>query len=289
MKTQKKQTPITFLLVLLFCMDSILSFGQNSENNDAIPTVISTAPIKYRVNERDGKTSHGYYSKGYNLSIYGDTNLIGYRADCDMDDDWSGANPEGTTQDSNSFESKYRCVFNPHKLYGTVLPGSKNGQNHYDGFKRVGVEVGDISITIKIDSEGKVVDTVLGVVFDRGPHNQPGESSVATCKKLKVMTDNNEYIYVIYPNSSKFLKQVIGTMPNSNKLKRNPTNADVEKAFQLMSTQDSENNDKRIALKKRMLQFLSSQPMKSYFDNPTDIEKREGRQKPRNNDRNANE
>ena len=37
----------------------------------------------------------------------------------------------GTTQYSNSFESANKCGFNPHNLYGTVLPGNTTGQNHF--------------------------------------------------------------------------------------------------------------------------------------------------------------
>lgn len=282
----KTKTRFIKFFLFLFCMTIAESFGQY---NDMNPAVVSTAPVKFRVNEANGKTLHGYYSKGYNLTIYGDSTAIGYRADCDTDDDWTGATPGGTTQDENSFETKYKCVFNPHKLYGTVLPGNKTGQNHYDGTQRIGAVVGDITMTFKIDANGKAIDSILGVVFDRGPQTQPGESSVATCKKLKVTNDNNTYLYIIYPNSAKYLEQVIGTKPNSNKLKRNPTNEDVANAFTLLCTQEAANNKNRTDSQKKIVAFLAAEPMKTGFDNATPDEKIKGRSKPGNNDRNANE
>ena len=147
-------------------------FGQTADNNPTNIPIISKAPVSYRVNET-GSILHGYYKKGYNLTIYGDSSAIGYRADCDKDDDWSGAKVGGTTQSSNSLESAYKCVFNPHNLYGTVLPGNKKGQNHFDNLKKPGVAIGDLTITYKLDKNNRPIDSVIGVVFDRGPHNQP--------------------------------------------------------------------------------------------------------------------
>lgn len=284
----KSQKDLIILSMFIFFVINVKTIGQDKQNNDENLNVVSEAPVKYRVNEKDGITLHGYYSKDYKLTIYGNANVIGYRADCDIDDDWSGAVSHGTTQSSNSFESKYSCIFNPHQLFGTVLPGNKTGQNHYDGTRKFGVDVGDLTITYKIDSKGNIVDYVLGVVFDLGPHNQPGESSVATCKKLKALTDNNEYIYIIFPNSRKYLKQIIGTKLNSNKLSRNPTNDDFVKAFELMKAQEIEFKNNREVLEMKIKDFLSSQPIKKDFDNPNSLEKSEGRNKPKNNDRNSN-
>src|SRR5664279_2077208 len=107
-------------ILIFFCLPgsgySSTIYGQTVENNSNNTNIVSKAPVSFRVNE-SGSTLHGYYKKSYSLTIYGDTSAIGYRADCDEDDDWTGAKAGGTTQSSNSFESAYKCVFNPHTLY----------------------------------------------------------------------------------------------------------------------------------------------------------------------------
>lgn len=277
---------IIIIITLLISGQSSLLFGQTAANNPTNIPVISSAPVSYRVNE-SGSKLHGYYKKGYNLTIYGDSLAIGYRADCDTDDDWSGANAGGTTQSSNSFESAFKCVFNPHNLYGTVLPGNNTGQNHYDKLKKIGVGIGDLTLTYKLDVNNKQKDSVIGVVFDRGPHNQPGESSVATCNKFKIALDNNQFIYIVFPNTAKYVKQVIGTKNNSNALKRNPTNADFEQAYKLMLNEITIND--RNLMKVNLMNLLSQISILSNFDNATAKEKAEGKLKPKNNDRNLNE
>lgn len=279
------------LLIILFCLlfngFSSKIYGQTSENTTNNFAVVSKGPINYRVNNTDGKKLHGYYKKGYNLTIYGDTNAIAYRADCDMDDDWSGANAGGTTQSSNSFESSFKCVFNPHTLYGTVLPGNKSGQKHYDELKNLGVGIGDLTITYKLNQKGKTIDSLIGVVFDRGPNNQPGESSVATCKKLAGNVDNNQYVYIIFPNSAKYIKQVIGTNAKTKALNRSPINSDFEKAYKLMIAEMD--SSKKTSAKAALLNYLSQKPLLQNFDNATKLEKEQGRLQPGNNDRNINE
>lgn len=143
---------IILITVLILTLHHFSMVGQTAENNPLNIPVVSKAPINYRINV-SGSTLHGYYKKGYSLTIYGDTYSIGYRADCDKDDDWLGATVGGTTQSSNSFESTYNCVFNPHSLYGTVLPGNKTGQHHYDNLKKLGVGIGDLTITYKVDKK----------------------------------------------------------------------------------------------------------------------------------------
>ncbi len=276
---------IFFIVALIVCGQSSLLFAQTAGSNSTNIPIVSSAPVSYRVNE-SGSVLHGYYKKGYNLSIYVDSSTLGFRADCDMDDDWSGANAGGTTQSSNSFESTFKCVFDPHNLYGTVLPGNKTGQNHFDNLKKLGVGIGDLTITYKLDKNNIPIDSVIGVVFDRGPHNQPGESSAATCNKFMNALDNNQFIYIVFPNTSKYVKQIIGTT-NINVLKRNPTNADFDQAFKLMLNENTANN--RNVMKENLIKFLSQIPILSYFDNATAQEKAEGKLKPKNNDRNLNE
>lgn len=277
---------LILIAMALFWGGTNLLFGQTSENNSDNVPVVSNAPVSFRVNE-SGSKLHGYYKKGYNLTIYGDSSAIGYRADCDRDDDWSGATVGGTTQSANSFESVFKCVFNPHNLYGTVLPGNNKGQNHFDKLKKLSVGVGDLSITYKLDKNNNPIDSIIGVVFDRGPNNQPGESSVATCNKFKTSLDNNQFIYIVFPKSAKYLKQVIGTKPNTHILKRNPTNADFKQAYELMLKEIDIN--KRKEMQEKIIKLLSQIPVLSNFDNATPQEKAEGKLKPKNNDRNINE
>lgn len=276
-------------LLFILCIISSECIGQNSENASTNIPVVSTAPVNYRVNKSNGKTRHGYYSKGYAMTIFGDTNAIGFRANCDVDEDWSGAVADGPTQSSNSFEPKFDCTFDPNKLYGTVIPGRKVGQNHYDGTQKLGVEVGDLTITYKLSTQGKIIDSVVGVIFDRGPQNQPGESSVASCKKLKVTTDNNQFIYIIYPGSNKYLKQVIGTKPGTKKLKRNPTNNDFTEAYRRMLNQTAGSGKDYNAAKKSLLEYLSKLPLIENFDKPTVNEKKQGKLQPPNNNREVNQ
>lgn len=272
-------------IVTLLSVQTSLVFGQTADNTTNIP-IVSSAPISFRVNE-SGSILHGYYKKGYNLTIYGDNSAIGYRADCDKDDDWSGATAGGTTQSGNNFESVFNCVFDPHKLYGTVLPGNKSGQNHFDKLKNQTVGVGDLTLTYKLDKNNKPVDSIIGVVFDRGPHNQPGESSVAICDKFKSSLDNNQFIYIVFPNTAKYVRETIGTKQNTNKLKRNPINLDFEQAYKLMLNENAIN--KRTEMQKDLLKLLSQSAILSNFDNATPQEKAAGKLKPKNNDRNLNE
>ncbi|HEX5152524.1 MAG TPA: hypothetical protein VFW07_13835 [Parafilimonas sp.] len=277
---------IFIIVTLVVCGQSSIVLGQTAENNSTNISIVSKAPVSYRVNE-SGSTLHGYYKKGYNLTIYGDSSVIGYRADCDADDDWSGATAGGTTQSSNSFESAFKCVFNPNNLYGTVLPGNNKGQNHFDSLKKRGVGIGDLTITYKTDKNNKPIDSVIGVVFDRGPHNQPGESSMATCNKFKNALDNNQFIYIVFPNTAKYIKQVIGTKTDGKALKRNPTNADFEQAFKLMLNENPASV--RNVMKENLINFLSQIAILSNFDNATAQEKADGKLKAKNNDRNLNE
>ena len=277
---------ILLIIVLFLILQSFKLFGQTAENNTINVPVISKAPVCYRINVK-GSELHGYYKKDYSLTIYGDTSSIGFRADCDKDDDWSGATPTGTTQSSNSFEYTYGCIFNPHILYGTVLPGNNTGQNHYDNLRKLNVRVGDLTITYKLDKNNNPIDSVIGVVFDRGPQNQPGESSVATCNRFKTVLDNNQFIYIVFPNTAKYIVQIIGTEINSRKLKRDPTNSDFEQAYKLMLDETSLNI--RNLTKENLITLLSQIPIMTNFDNATDKEKKEGILKPKNNDRNLNE
>jgi len=248
--------------------------------------IVSKAPVCYRVNE--SKTVlHGYFKKGYDLTIYGDILALGYRADCDMDDDWSGATVAGTTQASNSFESTFHTVFNPHILFGTVLPGNKTEQHHFDGLKKANVGTGDLTITYKLDSNHVPIDSVVGVVFDRGPQNQPGESSVATCNRFQKGLDDSRFVYIVFPNSARFVKQIIGTKPDNRTLIRNPENADFESAFQLMIREDSTNN--RLTMLRNLVKILALSAIVGNFDNPTKEEKDWGLQQPKNEDKNQNE
>lgn len=276
----------TIILATLFlCTQSSFLFGQTVENKTTTLPIVSSAPVSYRVNV-NGSKLHGYYKKGYNLTIYGDSLAIGFRADCDKCDDWSGAHVEGTTQPSNGFESAFTCVFDPHILYGTVLPGNNIGQNHFDKLKENGVRIGDLTLTYKLDKNNKHIDSVIGVVFDRGPHNQPGESSVATYIKFKNELDNNQFVYIVFPNTARYVKQVIGTKTGKNALKRNPTNADFEQAFKLMN--ENAMNDRNV-MKINLINLLSSISILSNFDNATAKEKAEGKLKAKNDDRNLNE
>jgi len=261
-------------------------FGQTVNDTLAKIPVVSKAPISYRINVK-GSILHGYYKKGYDLTIYGDSLAIGFRADCDMDDDWSGATAQGTTQSSNSFESTFKCEFNPHHLYGTVLPSYKKGQNHFDKLKELGVGVGDLTLTYKLDENNIPIDSVIGVVFDRGPQNQPGESSVAACKRFKTALDNNQFVYVVYPNTAQYLKYVIGTKSDNQTLERSPNNADFEQALKLMLLSNSANE--RSYTSQNLIHFLSQISVVSNFDNATTQERSEGKLKPKNNDRNLNE
>ena len=247
---------------------------------------VSKAPVCYRVNE--SKTIlHGYYKKGYDLTIYGDSFALGFRADCDMDDDWSGATVAGTTQASNSFESTFHTVFNPHFLFGTVLPGNKSGQNHYDGLTKSKAGVGDLSITYKLDSNHVPIDSVVGVVFDRGPQNQPGESSAATCNRFQNGLDGSRFLYIVFPNSARFVKQIIGTKPDNRTFIRSPENADFELAFQLMIREDS--TMKRRTTHRKLIKTLAQSDIIENFDNPTKQEKDWGLLQPKNEDKNQNE
>lgn len=273
-------------MTLIACGQSVIVSGQTAKDNPGNIPVVSTAPVSYRVNV-SGSKLHGYYKKGYNLTIYGDSSAVGYRADCDMDDDWSGAVVESTTQSSNSFEFTFRCVFNPHNLYGTVLPGNGSGQNHYDKSRALGVRTGDLTITYKLDKNNQPIDSVLGVVFDMGPHNQPGESSVAIYKRFKTALDNNQFIYIVFPNTAQYVKQVIGIKADGKTLKRNPTNDDFKQAFTLM--QSARNASDRTKMKHDLIELLEPIAILSDFDNATAKEKAEGKLKAKNNDRNLNE
>jgi len=275
---------LTLMFYLSINLFSINSFGQTIKNN---LQTISIAPVNYRVNESDGATLHGYYKKGYNLTIYGDTSAIGFKADCDMDDDWSGAKVQGTTQNTNTFETRFNCKFDPNKLYGTVMPGNDSGQHHYDGFNRVGAGVGDLTVTYRVNKDGRAIDSLIGVVFDRGPQTQPGESSLATVKKLGGNTGNDEYIYIIFPNSAKYLKKVVGTKSNGVSLTRSPTNADFEQAFAIMNSEKSAYLRK--STKETLLSTLSQIPIVTNFDYATKEEKAKGMTEAANDNRNVNE
>ncbi|HOY95585.1 MAG TPA: hypothetical protein PK509_07605 [Catalimonadaceae bacterium] len=271
------------LSVLLFA--SFLLPAASAQEFIADSNEVSKAPVCYRVNETGG-ILHGYYKKGYDLTIYGDSLALGFRADCDMDDDWSGATVAGTTQASNSFESTFRTVFNPHILFGTVLPGNKTGQNHYDGLKKAKVGAGDLTITYKLDSNRVPIDSVVGVVFDRGPQNQPGESSVATCNHFQNGLDDSRFVYIVFPKSARFVKQIIGTKPGNRTLLRNPENADFELAFLLMLHEDSTHQRTTY---RNLLKKLAMSAILENFDNPTKEEKQSGLQRPKNEDNNQNE
>ena len=274
---------ISTITILILVVVNYSMYGQTVLNNPQNIPIVSKAPVSFRVNV-SGSTLHGYYKKDYSLTIYGDTSTIGYRADCDMDDDWSGANVGGTTQSSNNFESVFNCVFDPHNLFGTVLPGNKSGQNHYDNLKKLGVEIGDLTMTYKLDNNNKPIDSVIGVVFDRGPQNQPGESSVATCNKFKKSLDNNQFIYIVFPTTAKYLKNIIGTKNDKKTLLRNPTNKDFEEAYKIMTSENSQNQTKD-----KLIKTLSNISVITNFDNATATEKADGKLKPKNNDRNLNE
>lgn len=260
--------------------------AQTTDNSSITIPIVSTAPVSYRVNE-SGSILHGYYKKGYNLTIYGDTIAFGFRADCDRDDDWSDANVGGTTQSSNSFESKYKCKFNPHKLYGTVLPGNKVGQNHFDAILKLDSKVGDLTVTYKLDKNNKVIDSIIGVVFDRGPHNQPGESSVAVCDKFKNNLDNNQFIYIVFPNSAKYVLQHIGLKEDNRTLQCDPLNSDFEQAYKSM-LKDVSRTDK-ITRKDNLVEMLSQSALVTNYDNATAQEKALGKSKPKNKNKNINE
>ena len=278
------------LLLLLSCslLPGFFSqiYGQTTEDSLIKIPILSTAPFSFRVNV-SGSKLHGYYKKAYNLTIYGDTLAYGYRADCDRDDDWSGATVGGTTQSFNSFESKFKCKFNPHQLYGIVLPGNKLGQNHYDAILKVNGKVGDLTITCKLDRNNKVVDSIIGVVFDRGPHNQPGESSVAVCDKFKNDLDSNQFIYIIFPNSAKYVVQIIGIKDDGKTLQRDPLNSDFEQAFELMIA-EIYNFEKNIA-KANLLEMMLPFAIINNYDNATVQEKARGKSRPKNKNKNLNE
>lgn len=277
---------IILVITALVAWGGEVTSGQTATANPQNIPVVSKAPVSYRVNV-SGSKLHGYYKKGYDLTIYGDSSAIGFRADCDLDDDFSGANPGGTTQTSNSFESTFKCVFNPHDLYGTVLPGNNNGQKHYDRCNALGVRPGDLTITYKLDRNNTPIDSIVGVVFDRGPHNQPGESSVAVCKRFKTPLDNNQFVYIVFPNTARYVKQVIGIKADNRTLRRNPTNDDFKQAFTLMLQERDATG--RTAMKHRLTELLTPITIVSNFDNATAKEKAEGKLKPKNNDRNLNE
>jgi hypothetical protein len=276
---------ISVFCFLLINACSINSFGQTGKKSTNGLKVVSTVPVRYRVKKSDG--IHAYDKKGHNLTIYGDTSAIGFRADCDMDVDWTGAKAKGPTQSINRFESLYKCAFNPYQLYGTVLPGNAIGQHQFDGYTGVGAGVGDLTITYRVDKNGKTINTVIGVVFDTGPNSQPGESSVATFKKLQGNMDKSYYIYIVFPNSAKYLTQIIGTKASSDSLQRSPTNADFEQAFSLMNSQTSAKARK--STKRILLSVLSRLPVIPNFDNGTPQETARGAQQPGNDTRNDND
>jgi hypothetical protein len=281
----KNKILIFKLLIIVFTIN-IDFFAQTLTQNEAKIPSVSKAPICYRVNDNKNAL-HGYYKKEYSLTIYGDSNAIAFRADCDEDEDWSGAITEGTTQATNSFESTFHCTFNPNILFGTVLPGNKTGQNHWDKMKNLGIGIGDLTITYQLDKNNKLIDSVIGVVFDRGPQCQPGESSVAVCKKFKNHLDNNQFIYIVFPNSAKYLQQTIGMKKDNISLSRTPTNIDFEKAFLLMSEEKA--NGLRMQSNYKLYHALSSIGVIFNFDNASEQEKSNGMLKPKNNDRNINE
>lgn len=280
------KSKVIIFLIFVALGNCFLTYGQSVENVPNSISIVSKAPISYRVNVTSNKL-HGYYKKKYDLTIYGDSLIMAFRADCDKDDDWSGATPGGTTQTGNSFETSYHIEFNPHILYGTVLPANQRGQNHFDGLMRNGAGTGDLTMTYKVDKNNKVVDSIIGVVFDHGPQNQPGESSVAVCKKFGISLDSNQFLYIIYPRSSKYVKQVIGLKSNGKDLKRKPTNTDFWTAFKMMSRESSATD---IQVKqKSLLDLLLTIKIINEFDHATAQEKKEGLLCPKNNDRNLNQ
>lgn len=280
------KSKVIIFLIFAASGNCFLTYGQSAENVPNSISIVSKAPISYRVNVTGSKL-HGYYKKKYDLTVYGDSLIMAFRADCDKDDDWSGATPGGTTQKGNSFETAYKIEFNPHILYGTVLPANEKGQNHFDGLKKNGAGIGDLTMTYKLDKNSKVVDSIIGVVFDRGPQNQPGESSVAICKKFGATLDSNQFLYIIYPGSSKYVKQVIGLKSNGKDLKRKPVNTDFEEAFKMMSRESSATD---IQVKqKSLLDLLLTIKIINEFDHATAQEKKEGLLCPKNNDRNLNQ
>ena len=270
-------------------------FMPKNGGGDPDPPIVSSAPVKYRVNESNGKTLHGYFNKGYNLNIYGNSSVAGFRANSDGDNDWSGAKAGGTTQSSNSFETKYGVSFNPNILYGTQLVGNGVGQNHFDGLNGIGAGTGDLTITFKIDNQGKVINNIYGVVFDRGPNTQAGESSIAANQQLKVRNDDNMFVFMVFPGSRKYLEQQVG-LDGKGKMLRSPTNADIATAYNTMTSTDfanSKGQGTQLQIQNTNMFWsvfhkLTSEAMISNFDKPTKQEKEYGKIQPANNYRNAN-
>ena len=146
---------------------------------DGLEEQISIAPVKYRVNTSKTKL-HGYYNKGYNMSVYSVSSpilAVGFRSDSDINEDWSHVKTgKGkTNKKGNKIEGKYGKIgWDPSKLNLLTIPGNNPGQNHFDGFQDAKVSMGDLYFAQVIGKDGSPGNSVVGVVGDVGPNTQPG-------------------------------------------------------------------------------------------------------------------
>jgi RHS repeat-associated protein len=274
---------------------------------DGLEELISSAPVKYRVNQ-SGSKLHGYYPKGYNSNIYASalTNptsesiqsfVIGYRADADVNIDWSKADAHGTIQSGSAIESKYGVAINPENVNLVTIPGNDKGQSHFEAMKAKGVTSGDLAVSLRIGAGGTVSQTAAAIIGDYGPQSQPGEQSPAANRSLgyKNGTGDNNIIYLVFPGTSKYLEAAIGTDKKGHLL-RSPTNEDINKAYNSFrkdffadangkGTATQINNTKAY---RTLLGRLQGESSKKLYDeaDPSKREKQNALQQPPNNNRN---
>lgn len=276
---------------------------------DGLEELIKTTTVRYRVNEAtDGSKLHGYYPKSYSQNVYSTqlTNptdktlkkMTSFRSDADMNDDWSGTTASGTRQSSSAIENKYGTGFDPHKLNLLTLPGNAKGQSNYDAFKDEGADVGDLYVGLKLEKNGTLNGTVVGLVGDFGPNSQPGEQSPMANKNLlgkKTGGEDNQVIYIVFPGSDSYWKSVVGTTAKG-KIAAIPTNADINTAYSNFrkdyfadekgnGTATQKNNSNNFW---KTVKLLMNEVYRNNFDNATKEETKAGRARPANDDRNKN-
>jgi RHS repeat-associated protein len=270
--------------------------------------VISSAPVRFRVNVPGTRSApYGYFPKGYNCDIYSSRlsqptsasvvkSIVGYRADADKNADWSGATAEGTTQSGCAIERKYGVTIDPNMVNLVTIPGNDIGQNHFKALKGEGVSSGDLAVTMKITKEGNML-VAPSLVGDYGPQSQPGEVSASTMSALgiKSESDNNCFIYMVFPGTAKYLESSIGTDKDGNLL-RSPTNADINNAYntfrkEFFADENGNGTDTQRAntsIYQLLLKKLKEGNTSTNYDNATDVEKRKALTEPKNDDRNKN-
>ncbi|MCA6468806.1 MAG: hypothetical protein IM591_00265, partial [Chitinophagaceae bacterium] len=275
---------------------------------DGLEELITTTPVRYRVNV-SGSTLHGYFKKGYNLDVYSTQlknptsnsteAMVAFRADSDVNEDWSGASSVGTTQSGSAVEGKYGPGFNPDNLNLLTLPGNKKGQSNYDAFRSLGTSVGDLYLAMHLDKKGELSKKIIGIVGDFGPNSQPGEQSPSANKGLLNNANGsgeNNVIYIVFPGTAKYWEDLVGKNLKG-KLNRVPSNQDFQNAFNKFFNKYFSNNlksgtelmFKNSEMFQKTIDILINEKSRKFYDEATTEEKKNALKLPKNNTRNSND